>query len=71
MNVSMGVPMSYQLQVYDPDGDNVTAWLDADIPGASFNSDTLVFNWTPQDLDPVTVQWVRGWRSWNYLSLNL
>ena len=52
----MGVPMSYQLQVYDPDGDNVTAWLDADIPGASFNSDTLVFNWTPQDLDPVTVQ---------------
>ena len=56
VDVSLGSQLSYTLQVHDPDNDTVTVWLDANIPGASFNNDTRVFTWTPQNLDPVTVQ---------------
>ena len=46
----------------DADGDAVTLTLTSALPrGATFDTETGRFSWTPVDLSPVTIRWGGGW----------
>ncbi len=56
-NVSLGVSSTYTVSVTDPDNDDITVSMEADIDGGSFDTQTLTVTWTPQTLQAFVLKY--------------
>ena len=59
LNVTVGQQESLKVTVSDADGDFVTLTMDTVLPpGATFDIQTGIFSWLPQNTDAVNISYV-------------
>ena len=59
LNVTVGRQASLRVTVSDADGDSVTVAMETTLPpGASFDNQSGIFSWHPQNTDAVNISYV-------------